>query len=182
MEIEDLFYYDPTSPSGLSWKVDRIGGKGRIVRKVGDSVGTLGTDGYWRINTKHCMMLAHRVIWELVNGFIPENLTIDHKDQNASNNVIENLRLIPHNENCRNRSQYSNNKTGVNGVSYFEPKNRSPRYTASWFEDGKLKSKSFSVSTYGEEAFNLAVNFRLEMIEKLNENGANYSPNHGEIK
>lgn len=180
MTLEEIFYYDPSSPSGLCWKVDRIGGKGRIVRSAGDTVGTLGTDGYWRVNSKYFTMLAHRIIWELTNGVIPEGLSIDHIDQNPSNNVIENLRLIPHNENCRNRGIYSNNKTGVNGVNYFEPKNRSPRYTATWHEDGKLRSKSFSVSTHGEDAFNLAVAFRLKMIEQLNKDGANYSPNHGE--
>ena len=49
-------------------------------------------------------LLAHRVIWELLNGNIPKGLVIDHIDGNKSNNLIENLRLATHQENLANAS------------------------------------------------------------------------------
>lgn len=144
----------------------------------------MNADGYWRVHLGNKVVTAHRLIWVMFNGNIPEGMTVDHIDRNPSNNQIENLRLVEHKINCRNRSKYSNNKTGFNGVSYFEPKdNRSPRYTASWFDlDGKLRSKSFSLSKYGENALDMAVEFRKQMIENLNENGAEYAEQHGDVK
>jgi hypothetical protein len=38
---------------------------------------------------------AHRVIWEYVNGPIPEGMTINHIDGNKRNNKISNLECIP---------------------------------------------------------------------------------------
>jgi len=36
----------------------------------------------------------HRAIWELVNGKIPKDAMIHHKDGNKSNNNIENLEMV----------------------------------------------------------------------------------------
>jgi hypothetical protein len=177
--------YDPDSPSGLMWKENRYNGKGKtkLFISKGEAAGTFTADGYWRVQMGDKVVSVHRVIWELFNGEIPEDMTIDHIDRDSSNNKIENLRLVAHAVNCRNRSQYSNNKTGFTGVSYFEPKERSPRYTASWFTlDGKLRSKSFSLSKYGDAALILAVEYRKKMIDQLNDIGAQYAENHGDIK
>lgn len=180
--LEELIY-DCTSPSGLRWKENHYGGKGRVVVCAGDVAGTLGKDGYWRINSVNYLVLAHTVVWELHFGLKPDDMTLDHIDGDSSLNVIENLRLVTHAINCRNRKSYGNNSTGFNGVSYFEPKNRSARYTASWRTlDGSLRSKSFSVSRYGsDEALRLAVEYRNKQIEILNTFGAGYSERHGEI-
>ena len=60
--------------------------------------------GYWQVtlyddNGKEYHFLLHRLIWEAVNGAIPENMQINHLDENTSNNVISNLSLCTPKEN-----------------------------------------------------------------------------------
>lgn len=185
MSVEELFYYDETSESFLRWNQPRYSAKNNswMCRKVGDLAGTRMKAGHWRVSVDRKGYLVHRLIWELFNGPLEEGLVIDHIDKNPSNNNIGNLRLVTNAVNSRNSSMYSTNSTGVTGVTYWEPANRPPRYSAHWREDGKLKTKTFSVAKYGKElALELATNYRKSMIEKLNEQGAEYSATHGESK
>ncbi len=46
---------------------------------------------------------------------------LDHIDGNPSNNSLDNLREVTHQENCKNRVTPVNNKSGVQGVGWFEP-------------------------------------------------------------
>lgn len=54
--------------------------------------------GYMRVllsafgKRKNC--LVHRLVWEAFNGAIPENLCINHKDENKENNNLCNLELL----------------------------------------------------------------------------------------
>lgn len=61
---------------------------------------------------------AHRIIWKLVTG--QENHhDIDHKDRDGLNNRWKNLRLCTGDvRNTSNLSRYSNNTSGVIGVSW----------------------------------------------------------------
>jgi hypothetical protein len=43
--------------------------------------------------------LIHRVVWEAVNGPIPDGLQINHKNGDKSDNRIENLELVTASEN-----------------------------------------------------------------------------------
>lgn len=54
--------------------------------------------------------MEHRVIWYFVNGSIDENLVINHKDFDRTNNAIENLELITQTENV----SYSKNAGRLN--------------------------------------------------------------------
>ena len=62
----------------------------------------------------------HQVIWEQVNGPVPEGFEIDHKDGDGLNNKIDNLRLVTHSQNMQNQHRpRSNNVTsGVKGVHW----------------------------------------------------------------
>jgi hypothetical protein len=53
---------------------------------------------YVRVDREHYM--AHRIIWTMVYGYIPEDHMVDHKDGNPFNNRLNNLRLgkSPHNQ------------------------------------------------------------------------------------
>lgn len=42
---------------------------------------------------------VHRAVWEAFNGPVPEGYEINHKDENKSNNTLENLELLTHREN-----------------------------------------------------------------------------------
>lgn len=44
----------------------------------------------------------HRLIWEAFNGEIPQGLEVCHEDCNRDNNMLSNLQLLTHTQNCRN--------------------------------------------------------------------------------
>lgn len=87
---------------------------------------------------------------------------------------------------ARNHTLQKNNKTGVAGVALSKSGHNygSPYYMAYWNElDGKRKSKCFSIDKYGKDkAFILACEYRAEQIKRLNEEGADYAPSHGQPK
>ena len=62
--------------------------------------------------------LAHRIVWEMFNGKINQDMEIDHIDGNGENNLILNLRIVSSTENHKNRPTYKNNSSGTSGVSF----------------------------------------------------------------
>jgi hypothetical protein len=61
---------------------------------------------------------AHRVIWKMVNGQMPTDMTIDHIDLDKSNNRLSNLRIANRYQQGYNRAPYTNTVTGFRGVTY----------------------------------------------------------------
>lgn len=97
--------YDTTSPSCLVWL------KGR---RAGAVVGTKKTKGYWEVQVCGKKLRAHRLIWELHNGPIPEGYVVDHINQDPSDNRLENLRLATISENnCNARRTEREHPRGV---------------------------------------------------------------------
>ena len=80
--------------------------------------GTLKQNGYWEIQHNKIRYYAHRLIWELFNGPIPDNFIVDHINRNPSDNRIENLRLLNQNQNLLNVKARSHNKSGYLGISW----------------------------------------------------------------
>jgi len=72
--------------------------------------------GYCTIRIKTKLYLAHRLIFLMHHGYMPE--FIDHIDGNKSNNKIENLRSADRCQNGWNRKPYSNNKSGTKNVKW----------------------------------------------------------------
>lgn len=175
-QLTDLLAYDPSSPTGLKWRVDRRG-----VVKAGDNAGSVLTyrrDGKscWQIQALGRVQLAHRIIWELISGPIPEGLQIDHIDGDRLNNRIENLRLVTPALNMRNRATGKHNRSGTKGVCL-----TSKGYYQASFSDlsGKQQSKAFSCKRHGkEQAFDLASSWRAERMAELNAAGAGYTERH----
>lgn len=56
-------------------------------------------NGYSRITIKGKRIQAHRWVWELLNGAIPEGLVIDHMCGNRRCIAIDHLRMITQQEN-----------------------------------------------------------------------------------
>ena len=83
-------------------------------------------------------------------------MDIDHIDRNKSNNDISNLREISHSDNVKNHGGHSHNTSGHNGVYYNKTNDA---WIASWCEDKKQKTKSFSNKKYSN-AKDLAIAFR----------------------
>lgn len=116
MNWHHLLYY---SNGKLYWKVSPAN---RV--KIGDEAGNPNKYGYARFAYKGKYYLAHRVIWEMHYGAIPEGMEVDHIDHDRLNNVISNLRLASSSDNSRNMSLRSTNKSGTSGVSWNAARNK----------------------------------------------------------
>lgn len=93
--------------AGYIWKVKReaISGKAPVQR-------------YRVIALNKEILKAHNIAWLLVHGEMPDGYIVDHRDGDGLNNRLLNLRLIPKEENAKNRATAVNNKSGVTGVSF----------------------------------------------------------------
>lgn len=80
--------------------------------------GYIHGSGYVRVGLQGRSYAAHRIIYELHYGPIPEGYEIDHINHDRIDNRIENLRLVTHQQNNCNRTLQSNNKTGVSGIHW----------------------------------------------------------------
>lgn len=115
-------------------------------RSTGHIYSNFDRDGYIRVRVLGTEYRAHRIIWEMFNGEIPEGYLIDHIDGDVYNNRIENLRLATRQENNANR-KVVNNTTGLpKGVTL----NASGRYRAR----ATCKGTTYSLGTFktAEEA------------------------------
>ncbi|HBI7073415.1 MULTISPECIES: HNH endonuclease [Enterobacteriaceae] len=109
-EVRRIFELDPKSPSGLRWMVAP---NHRI--KCGMPAGSKVGNGYYQVKIAGISYGAHRVVWSIANGEIPQGMTIDHIDRNPGNNEISNLRLADKYLQARNRKPYK--RVGMAGKS-----------------------------------------------------------------
>lgn len=118
------FLYDPTAPGCIR---NALNGRTYKQRPGEYMTVNMGDGVYDR---------AHRVVWILHHGPIPEGYEVDHINGLRHDNRIENLRLASGAENMRNRAAYSNNAIGVKGMH---------RWQGYWkgqiTVDGKVKTK-----------------------------------------
>lgn len=78
----------------------------------GDPVQTkMDPDGYVTCRVFDRRIMVHRLIYKIVMGDEPEQ--VDHRDQDKTNNRIENLRAATHAENQANRGGWSEGFKGV---------------------------------------------------------------------
>ena len=85
---------------------------------AGRIVGSVTRQGYIRIiaNGKRCM--AHRVIFVMMKGSIPEGMEIDHRNGIRRDNKWFNLRLATKRQNKQNMAKTGRNASGTIGVSW----------------------------------------------------------------
>lgn len=158
MNWNDVFEY---REGRIYWKVRT---SNRI--NVGDEFGGVcKTWGYVVGKFMGKTTRAHRVIWEMFNGKIPEGMEIDHINHIRHDNRIENLRLVDGAENSKNRSMQSNNKTGVTGVNW----NKANKKWTAKITHGK---KQMYIGSY--ESFDDAVRARIDMEIEIG-----FHKNHG---
>ena len=94
MRLEGYSDYEIDVEKGTVWSYKRnryIGvpnERGYITLRLTDDN---GVERNWKL---------HRLIWTAVNGEIPENMQVNHIDENKNNNSISNLNLMTNYENC----------------------------------------------------------------------------------
>lgn len=135
---------------------------------AGDLAGTIGSEGYIKVMYKKKSYPAHVIVWMMHNGPIPIGMEVDHINHIRTDNRIENLRLVSRGDNMLNKSMYSNNKSGVTGVSW---RSRNKTWVAQIQIGGKKKF------LYEGKSRSDAISAR-----KLAESTNGFHKNHGEKK
>jgi len=107
-ELSRHINYDPDTGVGI-WLVSRQG------TPAGKVAGCYG-HGYCYIKYKQKKYLAHRLFWYLQTKEDPKCLTVDHIDQNKTNNKFCNLRLATLAQQQHNTFVGKNSITGIRGV------------------------------------------------------------------
>jgi len=139
--LRECFEYRPETGQ-LIWKArpashfqSVAAWKNFLKRFPGTIAGSPHGDGYWKVGLSVDgvpeRLLAHRIIWCLVYGDLPEML--DHINGEKSDNRLENLREATNRLNQANRKLNKNNSTGYKGV-YKHP---SKKYVANIRKGGK---------------------------------------------
>tara|TARA_R100000951_G_scaffold90032_1_gene78150 strand:- start:4650 stop:5132 length:483 start_codon:yes stop_codon:yes gene_type:complete len=108
---------------------------GDLVRKSNGNLINVNSNGYRVVWISGVLYKAHRICWKLYHGGCPSD-QIDHINGDRGDNRIENLRVVTHQENCKNQKQHSDSTSGVTGVSW---KNRDRRWVAQIRVEGKNK-------------------------------------------
>lgn len=152
----DIFFY---RDGKLHWKM-----RGRGIR-FGQEAGSVNTSGYIVVMFNGKYYKAHRIIWEMHYGPIPEGMEVDHIWHNRKDNQIENLRLVTRIENSRNKSRNKNNTSGVTGVNWNNQRSK-------WESSIKVNGNSVFLGLYS--SFDDAVKARKEAERKYD-----FHPNHG---
>jgi len=101
------------------YQIDAINGV--VYGRYGRPIGARGRGGYVLINhgrNKMCRR-AHRMIWESVNGPIPEGFQINHINGIKDDNRIENLEMVTPRQNMLHayRTGLTSAKGCLNGRS-----------------------------------------------------------------
>lgn len=73
-------------------------------RMAGLVAGGKDSRGYIRLEIDGIKYAAHRVVYKLAYGSIPNHMQIDHIDGDKTNNRLENLRLVNNAQNQSNRA------------------------------------------------------------------------------
>ena len=107
-KLKNAFKYEN---GNLYWKIKSAP---RIL--IGDKAGYLTKRGYIQIRLDEEFYQAHRIIFAMHHGFMPE--FIDHIDGNPSNNLIENLRECNLSQNQYNSKLRTDNKSGIKGICW----------------------------------------------------------------
>jgi hypothetical protein len=95
-ELNERFSYDKET-GVLTFK------KHNYKSYEGKAAGYKQKNGYIVVNYQGKKYRAHRIIWMMMTGEDPKELTIDHKDGDKSNNAWNNLRIANHSQQQHNK-------------------------------------------------------------------------------
>ena len=117
-EVIDWHKYFTYKDGKLFHKYRDFGHKSFNTKYAGKEAGSLLPKGYIGITFGGRTHYLHRIIWEIHNGKIPNDLEVDHINENTSDNRIENLQLVTSKQNTQRSSHtqakgYRVSKTNV---------------------------------------------------------------------
>tara|TARA_B100000959_G_scaffold51254_1_gene53249 strand:+ start:122 stop:631 length:510 start_codon:yes stop_codon:yes gene_type:complete len=108
-KLKELFDYDEESGE-LLWKKVAV----NKPHTLGKPAGGINTLGYRTVSVDGVHYLSHRIVWMYVYSEDPGDLLVKHKDEDASNNRIDNLYLGTRRQQRRKRGEPV-------GASFFKP-------------------------------------------------------------
>ena len=164
--IREIMSYDAKS-GFLYWKHRKDMPKTWNTRFANKKVKTNGSNQTGiKYNGQRFHMLYHRLLWCHYYGKWPEsNLVIDHINGDNSDNTIDNLRLVTHTENNRNRSTPKDNTSGNLGLYWAKSKKK-------WLVQIGSNGKTIHIGTFNNKED--AIKARKEAEKKYG-----YHENHG---
>jgi len=131
--LYELLSYN--SETGIfRWKISRGS------RAKAGAIAGCRTNGYIVIGIDGVPLLAHRLAWLYIYGYVPEGF-LDHKNQKRNDNRINNLREISQSCNIRNSKMLCNNISGIRGVY------SNKRYKK-WAAQIKINKKQISLGLF----------------------------------
>ncbi|WP_162500900.1 HNH endonuclease [Modicisalibacter coralii] len=122
--LNECFLYDDETGL-LIWRADRpashFSSPARYQSWIKDTAGTIAgypsSDGYLLIKIEGTRLYQHHIVLAMHGIKVPYDKEVDHLNGNRSDNRMQNLRVVSHLVNMRNRTMHSNNTSGINGVS-----------------------------------------------------------------
>lgn len=134
-----------------------------VYQKSGKEAGGITSSGYLRFKHQKETWPMHRIIYKMVYGVDCDR--IDHENHNRLDNRLENLKNVDNTGNLRNRSIFSNNTSGVMGVSFIVSRQKWQAticHNGVGINLGRFKTKEEAIS-----------------VRKQAELNYGYHPNHG---
>lgn len=188
VDLFNIFCYDESSPSGLTFKCDRTTFNGkRVLKKAGDNVGTIlpvGNKKYWQTTLNKHPIRVHRIIAKMFLADYSENLLINHIDGNGLNNKLSNLEVVDYKGNsnrmlCHTTAcLFSNNTSGVNGITFLSIPNGSKNKVNTYVEANcvingikQRKKMRYSTEVEKESAILEGILWRDNMLREVTEAG-----------
>lgn len=112
--LEERIDYNPVLGS-MVWKpLKGDDPSGFNKRLAGKSVGSKTVSGHIKVEIAGVQTYAHRIAFFLQYNYWP--VEVDHKDQDPSNNKIDNLRECSRSQNMYNKSVPKNNVLGIKNI------------------------------------------------------------------
>lgn len=144
---------DPSSPSGLRWRLDAPGKNSNRGKPAGCKD---NSSGYYRVEILGTIYRCHRLIL-IMNGIYPPKgcNEVDHIDRNRSNNALSNLRWCSRSANCKNQRV-------LGCVSYRYVYRRGQKYAATYRHPNTRKRIHVGVFSDPREAYLATLAHRLE--------------------
>ena len=137
--------------------------KGAIATVTGDRQGYLRICDW--INGRKVWIKAHRLAWLLHTGKCPGDLEINHRNQDKTDNRIQNLEVLPHSDHMRKHPKLKTCTSGVTGVHWHKVHGK-------WQVEIGINGKPTYIGIF--EDFDEAVKCR-----KAAEKEHGYFPEHG---